>query len=106
MFLDHTWLGLRYVIIYLSGEQQAINKEKIEDPVKMREICESVAGEENLFSIFMRVFCGNRVCKDGTETEAIEKRVLFLINLMSYFYNGGTDEEEDEPSSSSLSTLL
>ena len=46
------------------------------------------------------------MCKDGTETEAIEKRVLFLINLMSYFYNGGTDEEEDEPSSSSLSTLL
>ena len=89
-----------------SGEQQALNKEKIEDPAKMREICESVAGEENLFSIFMRVFCGNSGSENEEETAAIEKRVLFLINLMSYFYNGGTDDDENEPSSSNLSTLL
>lgn len=76
----------------------------------MREICESVAGEENLFSVLMRVFCSNRVCADASETEAIQKRVLFLINLMSYFYNGGVDDggsgDEEEPSSSSLSNLL
>ena len=79
----------------------------------MREICESVAGDENLFSIFMRVFCGNSVCKDDAEVQATEKRVLFLMNLMTYFYNGTSGEEggeeegeEDTPSSSGLSSLL
>ena len=56
----------------------------------MREICESVAGEEDLFSIFMRVFCGNSGSENEEETAAIEKWVLFSINLISYFYNGGT----------------
>lgn len=88
-----------------------MSKQKIEDPVKMREICESVAGDENLFSIFMRVFCGNNVCKDEAEVQATEKRVLFLMNLMTYFYNGTSGEEEvgeeeEVPSSSGLSSIL
>ena len=64
-----------------------------------------MAGEENLFALFMKVFCGNSVCADEAEASAIEKRVLFLINLMSYFYNGERSEE-GEPSSSNLSELL
>ena len=90
----------------MPGAKLEMDGTKIEDPVKMRGICEDIAGEDNLFALFMRVFCSNNVCTDQNETLSIEKRVLFLINLMAYFYTGSKESNENEPSSSSLQELL
>ena len=72
----------------------------------MRQICENIAGEDNLFAIFMRLFCSNSVCADERDTMCIEKRVLFLVNLITYFYNAPKEGDDNEPSSSKLQELL
>jgi len=84
------------------GSLQKENEQKIEEPEAMKKLCKMVSGDENLFTLFRKIFSKEGEEGEDEDTEGVEKRVLFLINLMSYFYSGA----DESPSSSGLKTLL
>ena len=84
------------------GSLQKENEQKIEEPEAMKKLCQMVSGDENLFSLFRKIFSKEGEEEEDEDKEGVEKRVLFLINLMSYFYSGA----DESPSSSGLKTLL